>query len=282
MDSHSFTSLDPYLNCALSAAQEAGKILKKYWKSSFEVYDKSIRGDLVTQADKESEKKIIQILKKTYASHAILAEESGQQNAVESDFLWMIDPLDGTVNFAHHHPFIAISIALVFKQEILIGVIFNPLLEELFIAVKERGASLNGLPIAVSPVDNLTQSLLASGFAYDRRTNPDTNYPEFCYLTHLSHGVRRCGSAALDLAYVAAGRLDGYWERGIKSWDIAAGALLVMEAGGTVSAYDETPFDLFSEKILATNGRIHHSLSQELLSIKSHASVNMTLPPFFT
>lgn len=268
MDCPTFSELNSYIKVALTASQEGGKILKKYWQKVSSIQDKDVPGNLVTEADKESEKIIVQIIKKNFPEHSILAEESGLEQLGQSDFLWIIDPLDGTVNYAHNHPMFAISIALAFKGEIVLGVIFNPIYEQLFTAVKGKGATLNGEKISVSSIASLDKSLLATGFAYDRRTVAETNYAEFCYLTHLSHGVRRCGAASLDLAFVAAGRLDGYWERGLKPWDMAAGLLLVREAGGLVSDYNETPIKLESGRILATNGKIHHALSQAIQSSK--------------
>ncbi|EFB42053.1 MULTISPECIES: inositol monophosphatase family protein [Parachlamydia] len=262
------TLLQAYLKTATSAATSGGKILKKYWKNVKQIEDKSTAGDLVTEADKESEKIILQMITEAYPDHAILAEESSEKHlSSSSDFLWVIDPLDGTVNYAHQNPMVAISIALLYQNKVVVGVVFNPFYQELFQAIKGMGATLNGEKITVSQTRALDKSLLATGFAYDRRTTTDTNYPEFCHLTNLTHGVRRFGAASLDLAFVAAGRFDGYWERGLKPWDMAAGALLVQEAGGKISAYNETPFDLQSGKILATNGMLHHALSQELLNL---------------
>ncbi|MBS4167778.1 inositol monophosphatase family protein [Parachlamydia sp. AcF125] len=264
-----FSALQAYLKTATLAAINGGKILKKYWKNVKQIEDKSTAGDLVTEADKESEKIILQLIKEKYPSHSILAEESTKMPLPCADFLWVVDPLDGTVNYAHQNPLFAISIALLYQNEVIAGVVFNPLYHELFQAAKGIGATLNGERITVSPTKTLDKSLLSTGFAYDRRTTDDTNYPEFCHLSNLTHGVRRFGAASLDLAFVAAGRFDGYWERGLKPWDMAAGALLVQEAGGKVSAYDETPLDLQTGKILATNGKLHHALSQELLNVSS-------------
>lgn len=250
---------------AINLAKEGGKVLLQYW-GKVKGTDKQIAGDLITEADKETEQHIVSILQKEYPSHAILAEESGSTKDLDSDFLWIIDPLDGTTNYAHQYPVFSISIALLFQGQLIVGVVYNPIQDELFHAIKEEGAFLNGSPLYVSKVEKISQSLLASGFPYDRLHNPDNNYAEFCRLTDLSQGVRRAGSAAIDLAYVAAGRFDGYWEKGIKSWDIAAGILLVLEAGGKVSAYDGSPYDIYAGRIMASNGIIHQEFSHVLTS----------------
>lgn len=266
---------NPPLLCALTAAQEGAQILKKYWGRLQSVEIKSSHSDLVTIADKESEKVIIERIKAHFPDHAILAEESGLAHASklaeESKYLWIIDPLDGTTNYTHCYPMVSISIALMEKGQVIIGVIFNPFTQELFYAERGKGAYLNDQILSVSSTKELTSSLLATGFAYDRLKSPETNYTEFGYFTQLTQGVRRGGSAALDMAYVAAGRLDGYWERGIQPWDVAAGLLMVEEAGGRVSAYDTSPIDLYSGKVLATNGAIHETISGELMKLSRAA-----------
>ncbi len=267
--------LKGYAAVALALAEEGGAVLKHYWGNLHDICDKELAGDLVTEADKESERRILALLQREYPDHSALAEESGQhakhKSDFPSDFLWIIDPLDGTTNYAHQYPVVAVSVALVFRGQPVVGVVLNPLQGELYQATIGSGATLNGQTIKVSAARNLAKSLLASGFAYDRRQTADNNYAEFCHLTNLTQGVRRGGSAALDLAYVAAGRCDGYWERGIKAWDIAAGSLLVQEAGGMVTGYDGAPLDLYGGRILATNGHLHPALSAELLRVKTGA-----------
>jgi myo-inositol-1(or 4)-monophosphatase len=204
------------------------------------------------------------ILQKTYPSHSILAEESGLHPMEETDYAWVVDPLDGTTNYTHQYPMVSVSIGLRYKGKPIVGVIYNPIHQELFQAAEGLGATLNNKPIKVSNVDNLSHSLLATGFAYDRRDTIDNNYTEFCHITHLSQGVRRGGSAALDLAYVAAGRLDGYWERGLQPWDITAGIIIILEAGGKISSYEGESIIIDTGRILATNGVIHDLLIDEL------------------
>lgn len=250
---------------ALQAAEKGGAILKKYWGKLPSVEYKLHPSDLVTIADKEAEAAVINHLLTHFPDHAILAEESGTAGAKDASFTWIIDPLDGTTNYTHQYPMVAIAIALQQEGEIVLGIVYNPIYEELFIAERGKGAFFNGEKMRVSTTADLQNGLLATGFAYDRQLVPETNYSQFCHLTHISQGVRRGGSAALDLAYVAAGRLDGFWERGLKPWDLAAGKLLVEEAGGRVTGYEMAPFDLFSGKIVASNGVLHEILSHEIL-----------------
>lgn len=257
-----------YLDCGLEAANAGASVLLHYWGKLKEVECKSSSSDLVTVADRESEKIIIEVIKASFPEHGILGEESGLEDHYHSDYQWIIDPLDGTTNYTHSYPMVSISIALYHKNEPLIGIVYNPILQELFQAASGSGAFLNGKKIHVSSTCELSRSLLATGFAYDRLKTPETNYSEFACFTQLTQGVRRAGSAALDLAYVASGRLDGYWERGIQPWDMAAGLLLVTEAGGTVTAYDQSPIDLKSGKILASNAHLHSQISMELLKLK--------------
>ena len=257
------------LEIATEAALAAGAVLQGYLGKLEEISEKGRSGDLVTVADKDSEAVILDILNRHFPNHAILAEESGKLGNTESEFLWVIDPLDGTTNFAHQYPFFAVSIGLLIAGVPQVGVIFDPFHNELFCAAKGLGATLNRRPINVSQTAELSKSLLVTGFGYDRRETSDNNYAEFCHLTHLTQGVRRSGSAALDLAHVACGRLDGYWERAIAPWDIAAGIVLLEEAGGKVTAYDSSPISIDSGRILATNGYIHTFLSQELLRVPS-------------
>lgn len=257
--------LQTFLEIATIAATHAGSILKKHWGNLKAITEKGRPGDLVTEADKEAESAIVSMLQRHLPDHAILAEESGQLGNFNNTYLWAIDPLDGTTNYAHGYPLSAVSVGLLINGIPQVGVIYNPFMEELYQAAKGLGATLNQAPIHVSQVSELNQSLLITGFAYDRRETKDNNYAEFCYLTHLTQGVRRSGAASLDLAAVAAGRLDGYWERGLSPWDMAAGIVLVEEAGGKVTAYDETPFVLKSGRILATNGYLHRNLSHALI-----------------
>jgi myo-inositol-1(or 4)-monophosphatase len=242
----------------------AGAILESLWGKVQQIQEKGHAGDLVTEADRQAEGVILEILKRHCPDHAILAEESGQSGDKDNVYKWAIDPLDGTTNFAHGYPVACVSIALLINGIPAIGVIYNPFRHELFRGATKLGATLNRQPIQVSETADLAKSLLVSGFAYDRRETRDNNYAEFCHLTHLTQGVRRSGSAALDLADVACGRLDGYWERGIKPWDISAGVVILKEAGGKLSAYDGSPLDFNSGRILATNGKIHTALGHAL------------------
>lgn len=271
MSTPSSSALKKYLKVAREAALKGGKVLQRYWGKLDHVRQKDFFWNLVTEADTESEKAVLTHLKNHFPDHHTLSEEAGMQESADADFLWVVDPLDGTTNYTHQYPMVSVSIGLLFQGEPIVGVVYNPIINELFEGAKGLGATLNKHPIQVSKISSLQKCLLATGFAYDRKQTPDTNYAEFCHLTHLSHGVRRGGSAAIDLSYVAAGRLDGFWERGLKPWDMAAGILLIKEAGGMVTSYDMQPFDIQSGRILATNGVIHRKLSKELTNVgKKH------------
>jgi myo-inositol-1(or 4)-monophosphatase len=259
--------LSIFLDVATEAALAGGAVLQSHWGKLESIQEKGRAGDLVTEADQLAEQAILAVIQRHFPSHQILAEESGNLGNLNSSYLWAIDPLDGTTNYAHQYPFSATSVGLLCDGVPQVGVIFDPFHNELFRAAKGLGATRDRKPIRVSQTAELAKSLLVTGFAYDRRETPDNNYAEFCHLTHLTQGVRRGGAAAIDLAYVACGRLDGFWERGLSPWDMAAGIILVQEAGGHVTAYDQSEFRLDSGRILATNGYIHHQLSQVLLKV---------------
>lgn len=261
------TTLKTLLDVATEAALAGGAVLKSYWGKLASIQEKGRSGDLVTEADTLAEQAILAVLHKHVPDHQILAEESGRSGQLESPYLWAIDPLDGTTNYAHQYPFSASSVGLLCQGVPCVGAIYDPFHDELFSAAQGWGATRNGEPIHVSQTDQLSRSLLVTGFAYDRREVVDNNYAEFCHLTHLTQGVRRGGAASVDLAYIACGRLDGYWERGLSPWDLAAGIVMVREAGGQVTAYDQGPFDLSTGRILATNGHIHTALSHELARV---------------
>lgn len=259
--------LDEYHKVALEVAVMGGEVLKSHIGKLSDIREKSRAGDLVTEADHRSEEAILSHLKKKFPTHSIISEEKGIDLIEGADFSWAVDPLDGTINFTHQVPFFAVSIALLFRGEPIVGVVYNPYYNECFEAVIGRGATLNREKIHVSSSEVLSKSLLATGFAYDRLETPDNNYAEFCYLTSQTRGVRRMGSAAMDLAFVACGRFDGFWERGLRVWDVAAGIILVREAGGIVSSYENQPIVVDSGRILATNGHIHKELSSKLLRV---------------
>lgn len=267
MIEYSAEQFQRYLEVATEAALAAGVVLQSYWGKLEVIEEKGRPGDLVTEADKASEAEILAVLRRHLPNHGILAEESGNIGTADSPCLWTIDPLDGTTNYAHQYPFYAVSIGLLIDGVPQVGVIFDPSRQDLFRAARGLGATCNRRPIRVSTISELSRSLLVTGFAYDRRETADNNYAEFCHLTHLTQGVRRAGAASIDLAYVACGRLDGYWEKGLAPWDLAAGVILLEEAGGRVTAYDQKPFDIWSGRILATNGRIHQSVSEELMKV---------------
>ncbi len=271
------TDLAIYLEIATEAALAGGAVLQQFWGKLENIQEKR-PGDLVTEADQIAEKAVLDVIGRHFPEHQILAEESGHQGNQDSPYLWAIDPLDGTTNFAHQYPFSATSIALIIQGFPAVGVVYDPFHQELFRAATGLGATRNRQPIHVSGIQSLANSLLVTGFAYDRRETNDNNYAEFCHLTHLTQGVRRGGSASIDLAYVACGRLDGYWERGLSPWDIAAGIVLVQEAGGTITAYDQSPQQLSSGRLLATNGHIHSALSHELLKVEPLNWSPPTLP----
>lgn len=266
--SHTPKQLQIFLDIATEAALDAGAIVQSYWGNLNAIEEKGRSGDLVTAADKASEKAILEVLRRHVPEHGILAEESGKLGDSTSQYLWAIDPLDGTTNFAHQYPPFGVSIGLLIDGIPQVGVVFDPFHNELFRAAKGLGATRNRQPIRVSETGELRNSLLVTGFAYDRRETPDNNYAEFCHLTHLTQGVRRSGSASIDLCYVSCGRLDGYWERGLSPWDLAAGVVILSEAGGKITAYDGSPWKIESGRILATNGKLHESLSQALLQVK--------------
>jgi myo-inositol-1(or 4)-monophosphatase len=243
-----------YLEAAIEIAREAGAILREELQRTPDISYKQ-EFDLVTQADRRSEALIVTRLQEHFAGHSVAAEE-GTGKETSSEYRWHVDPLDGTTNFAHGYPCFCVSMALARKKELLLGVIYNPVLDELFAAARGEGATLNGKKIKCSKVGTLEGSLLCTGFPnYKRQTNPNIYY--YWDFTLRSHGVRRDGSAALDLAYVAAGRFDGFWEFGLKPWDTAAGVVIVQEAGGTVTDLEGRPYEIGGASILATNGLIH-------------------------
>ncbi len=258
-----------YLQAAVEIAQQAGKILIEEFSRPLDIRYKGDEVDLVTQADKRSEQFIVSRLNEYFPGHAITAEEgTGQDTA--SEFRWHVDPLDGTTNFAHHYPCFCVSIALADRDTLLAAAIFNPYYNELYTAARGEGAAFNGKKIVVSEVSTLSTSLLCTGFPVrNRRRSPNLQY--YGEFTQRTHGVRRDGSAALDLACVASGRFDGFWEFGLNKWDVAAGVLLIEEAGGKVSDFEGTPYQLGAPVILATNGLIHEEMRQVAWEISRRA-----------
>ena len=260
---------DEIEKAAIRAARAAGRIhLKRL--NHINVARKSNAIDLVTEADRESEAAAIAVLQRAFPAHAILAEESGA-NTITSEHRWIIDPLDGTTNFAHGYPQFCVSIAYERRGKLRAAVIFDALRRELFVARRGGGAWLNGKPLRVTRTPKLETALLVTGFPYDRRERRRFYLAFWEAFMIRTHGVRRTGSAALDLAWVACGRCDGFWEFGLKPWDVAAGALLVEEAGGRVSNMDGSPLDLAGAQIIATNGRIHQEIIDTLLATRPEA-----------
>lgn len=250
-------------NTAMQVALGAGKILLDGFGSNFKIDSKEGRNNLVTEYDKKSEKYIIDTISKAFPTHSFLAEESGKsQNFHTDDIIWVVDPLDGTVNFAHNLPIFSVSIAAVKNSEILTGVVYHPILNELFVAEKGKGAFLNDKPISVSKNADLATSFLVTGFPYNPNTTHKKCICSFSDFIGMGIPVRRLGSAALDLAYVANGRFDGFWEIKLNPWDVAAGILLVREAGGKVTQYDGTEAGIYDESLVATNSFIHNDITK--------------------
>jgi len=247
---------------AIAAARAGGEELCRRFGGHQAVRHKGAV-DLVTAADQASEKTIVSVLRGTFPRHDILAEEA-DHGRCDSRYRWIIDPLDGTTNFAHGFPWFAVSIALEVDGEVALGVVFNPLSQELFVAEKGRGAFLNDRPLRVSATERLDEALLATGFPYDRKESSLNNYDHFVNFQQSARACRRAGSASLDLACTAAGRFDGYWEMKLKPWDVAAGQLLVSEAGGRVSDFAGGDYDIYGSQCLASNGQIHAAMQDVL------------------
>jgi myo-inositol-1(or 4)-monophosphatase len=253
---------DEFLEAAKAAAREAGGLLRENLDKRGEIMFKGTV-DLVTHFDRKSQEMIFRRLSAAFPGHGFLAEE-GLSLPGTSDCRWIIDPIDGTTNFAHTFPVFCVSIALEQKGVVAVGVIYDPMRDELFEAVRGRGAFLNGARVRVSEIPELGKALLATGFPYDVRTSSFNNVREFNAFIVRAQAIRRCGSAALDLCYVACGRFDGFWELKLKPWDVAAGALIVEEAGGRVSDFEGRTFDPFNQRALASNGRIHEEMRKVL------------------
>jgi len=255
---------------AIRAARAAGRVhLKRL--SHTNISRKSNAIDLVTEADHESEAAVIDVLQRAFPDHTILAEEGGGGSQMAGEHRWIVDPLDGTTNFAHSFPQFCVSIAYEQRGRIKLAVIFDAFKKELFVARRGAGASLNRKPIRVSHVRTLDMALLATGFPYDRRERRRFYLCFWEAFMLRTHGVRRTGSAALDLAWVACGRVDAFWEFGLKPWDVAAGSLLVEEAGGHVSNMDGTTLEIGAAQIIASNGRLHQQMIESLAAIRPEA-----------
>jgi myo-inositol-1(or 4)-monophosphatase len=246
-----------YLEVAIKAARQAGAIVREGYGEAVHVTHKGAI-DLVTETDKRSEAAILATLRGAFPGHAINSEESGR--AAGDEYEWLVDPLDGTTNFAHKFPVFSTSIALTFQRRLIVGVVYDPLRDELFSAEAGQGARLNGAPIHVSDTSALGLALLSTGFPYDVRTNSNNNLAEFTRFQLAAQGVRRTGSAALDCSWVAAGHLDGFWELRLNPWDVGAGALIAREAGGRVSTYSGDEDFLGKDSIVASNGVLHEDM----------------------
>ena len=257
------SELDDLTKIAIEAAQLGGTVLADYSQRGFEVHKKS-QINLVTEADLAAEKIIVNKIRQTYPCHQILAEEKGLHSKNESPYKWIIDPLDGTTNFAHGFPMYNVSIGVEYNGIVLAGVVLDPTRNEVFVARKGKGATLNNHSIHVSTTSKLGDALLVTGFAYDVQTVADNNLKEFCEFSLRARGMRRTGTAAIDLCYIACGRFDGFWELKLNPWDTAAGKLIVEESGGKVTNYKSEPFSIYGQDIIASNGLIHEEMVKTL------------------
>ncbi len=254
--------MDKTVEFAINCALESGKIQKGHNEKGFEIRHKG-EIDLVTEVDIECQARIIELIKERFPGDEIIAEEKdnyygGRENR------WIIDPLDGTTNYAHGYPFFCTSIAYEEKGEVTIGVVYNPIFDELFVAKKNEGAYLNGKRIQVSPIDDLKRALLSTGFPYDLATNPRNNIDHFVNFLYAAQAIRRDGSAALNLSYVACGRFDGFWELKLNPWDVAAGQLIVREAGGVITGFEGEDYSIYGDGIVASNGLVHGKILEVL------------------
>ena len=250
--------MEKTLEFAIHCALESGKIQREFYEKKIDIHHKG-EINLVTEVDIACQKKIIELIDQHFPDDYVIAEEKtnvfdGTRNR------WIVDPLDGTTNYAHGYPFFCTSIAYEVQGEVVLGVVYNPIFDELFVARKNGGAYLNGEQMRVSAIGELKQSLLSTGFPYDLATSSRNNINHWLNFLHQAQAVRRDGSAALNLSYVARGRFEGHWELKLNPWDMAAGVLLVTEAGGTVTNFDGGPFTIFSDEILASNGMIHQAM----------------------
>jgi myo-inositol-1(or 4)-monophosphatase len=253
-----------YLNVAVEIAREAGALLAELSTKPLDIGYKR-RADLVTVADRRSEVLIVGRLRERFHDHAIVAEEGGNHRS-SSDYCWYVDPLDGTTNYAHGFPVYCVTIGLAYRGEVIAGVVYDPTRNDLYTAERGAGAYLNGQSLHVSHIENLSESLVATGFP-PFATNHDLNVQFYFRFTELSHGIRRAGSAALDLCSVAAGRFDGFWEMKLNPWDKAAGTLLVTEAGGRVSDVRGAAFNLLGDDVFVSNGLVHDQMLEVFAAI---------------
>jgi myo-inositol-1(or 4)-monophosphatase len=252
------------LEIARLAARAAGEILSRMFGQVNHIIKKGTI-DLVTEADLEAEKIILKTIHRDFPKDSILSEESGMQRQT-SGRTWIVDPLDGTTNFAHGFPFFGVSIALEIEKKIVLGIVYNPHMDEYYEAVRGRGALLNNRPIHVSKTSNLNESLLATGFPYNIHEKSQKVIELFGKMIVRAQGVRRPGSAAIDLCYVAAGRLDGFWEQDLNPWDTAAGIVIVEEAGGKLTTFEGKPYSPYQKTIVAANPFIHGEMLKVLSS----------------
>ena len=264
--------LKNFLKIAIEAVKEAGKIQEEKFGENFKIEHKG-EINLVTEVDYQCEKAIIDIIKRDYPEHEILTEEAGSVKGLppshspltkggqmEGKYKWIIDPLDGTTNYAHSYPCFCASVGLEIDGEIVAGAVYNPMIDELFTSIKGEGAYLNGNRIRVSKIGDINKSLLATGFPYDIRESKENNLNHFCNFAVRAQAIRRPGSAVLDLCYLAAGRFDGFWELKLYPWDMAASSLIVKESGGMITDFKGSEFSIYKGEMLASNGLIHKEM----------------------
>jgi len=255
--------VDDIFNFAVKTIEKTSKLILKNYNKVRKISYKQGHFNLVTNVDHEAEELIIKEINLKYPHHSIVAEESGIHKK-HPKYEWFIDPIDGTTNFAHGYPCFCTSIGFAKDGVLEFGLVKNPISGELYSAKKDKGAKLNGKSISVSKIKKLKQSLLVTGFPYIRNSKMKSNFNNFKNLTLISHGVRRDGSAAMDLCYVASGKFDGFWEIKLSPWDVAAGILILKEAGGKITHFDGSKFNIYSKEIVATNGLIHRELLRHL------------------
>jgi myo-inositol-1(or 4)-monophosphatase len=252
---------------AVDAARAAGRLLRDELSGARRIAYKGSPTNLVTEMDQRAEALILERLRRAFPDDAILAEEQGAADG-RSGRRWIVDPLDGTTNYAHGLPIFGVSIALEAARRLMLGVVYDPSRDELFVGERGAGATLNDTPIKVSATSAVGASLLVTGFPYNIRETPDTNLPEYAAFSVRARAVRRLGSAVIDLAYVACGRFDGFWELRLGAWDVAAGSVLVEEAGGTVTGIDGRPLDLDAPTLVATNGLVQRAVLDVLAEVR--------------